>query len=625
MRKLQSFLMGGACIALTSCTLMSPEQPNASAQPPAEIQQPGAVFFLEQARELVEQKHFDQAAELCENTIRDFPAETGAYEYLIQIQIELKQFEAAKKTTQRYATRFPDSLPPILLRAAIYSQQNLLAEAERIYRDGLNQFPESEELLLGLALTLARQKRPDEAANLLDPKLESSDHWSATIYAFRAQIALMSEAEKPEEKKQSLRAAISFLDIATEKAPERPELWLRKSELERAVKDFPAATRSLEKLQTLNPENPKLSQTLAVLYLQQNDYENTRRQIELLLNKHQKEAAEVVDLATRHALATGNAAEATRLSSEAARALPDDMDTQFLHGYTLIHTRQFPAAESALAASRTKQYRDQPNSFDPRLELYYGIALLQQQKTAEAAEVFIELAAQQFDANIADYLQLLRHWQDTETIGLLAGILEQAEQEITDSIYLPYFRALILQQQQKYKPALQAFISAEERAIARNEQEPDFLNDNFYYQFASSYERCGRIKEAEELFRKTIGINPKRADAMNYLAYMWAEHQQHLAEAQELITKALELNPNTGAFIDTLGWIYYQQEKHEQAMEQLLKAAELEPLDPSILDHLGDCSLKLGMPAQARKHWLKSLELHPNETIGAKLDAIPTE
>ena len=81
------------------------------------------------------------------------------------------------------------------------------------------------------------------------------------------------------------------------------------------------------------------------------------------------------------------------------------------------------------------------------------------------------------------------------------------------------------------------------------------------------------------LFQKSIALDPANAaDAYNYLAYMWAEHNLRLDEAEQMIKLALQSDPNNGAYIDTLGWLEYRQGKFDQALVDLLAGrAKIDP------------------------------------------------
>ncbi len=89
-----------------------------------------------------------------------------------------------------------------------------------------------------------------------------------------------------------------------------------------------------------------------------------------------------------------------------------------------------------------------------------------------------------------------------------------------------------------------------------------------------------------------IAIDPKHAEAYNYIGYMYAERGTNLTEALELVQHALALEPENGYFIDSLGWVYYQQGRYPEALRELQRAADRAKDDPVIFDHLGDAYLK---------------------------------
>ena len=49
------------------------------------------------------------------------------------------------------------------------------------------------------------------------------------------------------------------------------------------------------------------------------------------------------------------------------------------------------------------------------------------------------------------------------------------------------------------------------------------------------------------------------------------------SKGSQLIRRALELDPGNGAYVDSLGWLYFKQGKFQEALTELLRAAELLP------------------------------------------------
>ena len=103
-------------------------------------------------------------------------------------------------------------------------------------------------------------------------------------------------------------------------------------------------------------------------------------------------------------------------------------------------------------------------------------------------------------------------------------------------------------------------------------------------------------------------MEPDNSGALNYLGYMLAFRSVRLDEAQQLVLKALEIDPDNGAYLDSLGWVYYQQGKLDQAEGPLVRASERMGDDPTVHDHLGDLYLKLGKTREAIAQWQTSLQ-----------------
>ncbi len=153
---------------------------------------------------------------------------------------------------------------------------------------------------------------------------------------------------------------------------------------------------------------------------------------------------------------------------------------------------------------------------------------------------------------------------------------------------------------------------------------PEILNGDFYFSYGISAEQAGRFAKAAEALRKSIELDPaKAARACNYLGYMWADRGENLDEAEALIRKAVDSEPDNGAYLDSLGWVYFKKGLYAQACKELTRAVELLKADDSVVfDHLGDACEKLGRTAEAVTCWQKALLLDAgNESIAAKIDA----
>jgi tetratricopeptide (TPR) repeat protein len=121
------------------------------------------------------------------------------------------------------------------------------------------------------------------------------------------------------------------------------------------------------------------------------------------------------------------------------------------------------------------------------------------------------------------------------------------------------------------------------------------------------YERMKNYQAAEAEFRKVLALNPDNDAALNYLGFMLADRDVRLDEAREMIVKALSREPNSGAYLDSLGWVYFRQNKLPEAEDKLREALQYMSRDPTVHDHLGEVYFREGKVREAIAQWQSSL------------------
>lgn len=132
-------------------------------------------------------------------------------------------------------------------------------------------------------------------------------------------------------------------------------------------------------------------------------------------------------------------------------------------------------------------------------------------------------------------------------------------------------------------------------------------NEMTWFLLGAIYERQKEFDRAETEFKKVLAVNPKNAPVLNYYGYMLGDLDIRLGEAESLVQRALREEPQNGAYLDSIGWIYYKEGKLAEAEAALRKAVAREPHDPTILSHLGDVYAKSGRMEMAAGEWEKSL------------------
>jgi tetratricopeptide (TPR) repeat protein len=196
--------------------------------------------------------------------------------------------------------------------------------------------------------------------------------------------------------------------------------------------------------------------------------------------------------------------------------------------------------------------------------------------------------------------------------------LDKARQKFGQSFELEFYTGLAYSRQKDYSEAVKHFTAAEVIAKATSPQQ---LTEGFYFQVGAACERKGDYAQAEAHFQKCLKLAPDFADALNYLGYMWVEHDQNLQKAREMIEKAVKAEPKNAAFLDSMAWVLFKLNQPKEALPYALKAAELsEEPDATLYDHLGDIYAALNEIEKAREAWRKSLSVESNKAVQKKLD-----
>ena len=153
-------------------------------------------------------------------------------------------------------------------------------------------------------------------------------------------------------------------------------------------------------------------------------------------------------------------------------------------------------------------------------------------------------------------------------------------------------------------------IASFEELRARDGVNPPLLRST-HLLLSSLYVQKGDIANGEKVLEDLIKLTPDDPTVNNDLGYLYADQGKNLDKAEEMIRKAVAAEPDNAAFLDSLGWVLYKNEKYEEAITHLKKAIELlgEEEDSTIYGHLGDCYAALGNEEEARKAWETALKI----------------
>lgn len=138
-------------------------------------------------------------------------------------------------------------------------------------------------------------------------------------------------------------------------------------------------------------------------------------------------------------------------------------------------------------------------------------------------------------------------------------------------------------------------------------------NTELQYYLGSLYDRVGRRTDSMNMMKKVLAIEAEHVQALNFLAYTYAELSQNLAEAEKMALRAMELQPNDGYILDTVGWVYFKQGQTAEAIRYLEAAHKLKPDESVVAEHLGDAYYVFELSEKAREMYLKAVAVEKDE------------
>jgi len=489
-----------------------------------------------------------------------------------------------------------------LLLGRLYRMSNQGAKAEDAFRKVLNTDPNSKDGLASLARLYYEQGDYDQAIDLLKklPEGELDPQLLAILasayiqtHDFDNAVANYEKALAQDPDNMQLRRAYAeaLMDDAKPAAartelqkilaanPEDGVTYLRLAQLDRQEGRFDQARDELEHARTLMPDN------LEVPYQQ--------AQLEDLLGNQDK-AIEILQNLVKGSEGSKGQYTANEAHTRAV----------FLERLGLIYSSQ--------------------KKFDQALDAFRQITALGNTEAPRGEQLIIDTyrSNHQYAKALEEADGALRQFPKERPLKVLRayvlgeqGHAEEAVRQLQSFLdNTPADRDTYLNIGQVWLQA-KRFPEAEaalKKALALTPNADD--QEIALFMLGSVYERQKQFELAEEQFKKVIKMNPLNASASNYLGYMLADQGVRLEESLKYIKQAVALEPNNGAYIDSLGWVYFKLNRYDLAEPNLEKAARLISNDPTIHEHLGRLYLRMGRKAQAEKEWEQALKEWPDAT-----------
>jgi tetratricopeptide (TPR) repeat protein len=511
-------------------------------------------------------------------------------EHRIDESMLKKSIDEYKKIT----TLDPKDVDSWLMLGRLQKVAQSSVEAQNAYKKALEIDPDNEDALTGLAMVYADLGDNTEAADLLK-KLAAKNPTPRSLQALAGAYEQMREyALAAETLKRTL-------DLNPPNASELKHAMaadLRKAER------FQDALKVYEELVADEPSDAESYLRMSNIYTQLRDFTKARE----AANKAR--AIEPNNLEVRYNEVA--ILESEGKTPEAIQRLKEILDTTAKKNYS----KEERENRILLLERLTGLYRLNDQT-DPAVETLRQVAELDHEKdpmiAAEVVETYRlgkEFAKAQKEADAA-----IKKWPDDRTLRVVRSTL-LADMGQTDAAAADMKKLLdgktdletylglaqVYDKGRKFDDEAKSLDSADKLASNKEDKE------RVWFQRGAMFEKMKKIDLAEAEFRKILEINPDSAATLNYLGYMLADRNVKLTEALALVTKALDKDPNNGAYLDSLGWVYFKLNRLQEAEENLRQAILRTPRDATVHDHMGDVLLREAKVKEAIAQWQLSLQ-----------------
>jgi tetratricopeptide (TPR) repeat protein len=567
---------------------------------------PSTTFLIEDIADLYRQSgRLREAVIEAENALKANPDDMNARRVLARIytqqigdsqsnHIDEAMLKRAVEQYRLITTKDPKDVESWIMLGRLLKISQSPSDSESAFQKALDQDPDNEDALSGLAMVYADTGDAHKASSLLERLTKKNPNprafaLLASSYEQMHEYALAANAYKQAlqldpgriEIKQALAQDLTasnqidealklYQDIARTN-PQDPQAFLRMSQIYSQQKKYALARQASDKAKALDPDNLEVRYNEVGLLVSEGKVQDAITTLKGILDQTAKKnynpaekgyramMLERLGLLYRNVEQYPQAVEAFRQIGVLDPDISARAEAQIIDTYRIAKDYAKADAESAATA---KEYPEDRTLRSVRSEL-----LSDEGKTGEA----IADLKKGLDGNKA---------HDLETWIALANVYEKTH---------------------NFSEMGKALDSAEALASGKDDKV------NVYFMRGVMLERQKKMPEAEAEFRRVLALDPENASALNYLGYMFADENTRLDEAQRFIQRALDQEPNNGAYLDSLGWVYFHMNRLEDAERELLRSVQFMSKDPTIHDHLGDVYFKQGKIKDAISQWQASL------------------
>lgn len=495
-----------------------------------------------------------EAIETFEKCLSIKQDDDGVYFALSELEYTQKNYSLSGEYVKKAYEIDPTNSRYIQDVAYLYYEAKDFENASIYFEKLADIDPHNVDWVYGYAQSLVQNKEYKKAVVVLD-NME-------TVIGVNSQLSIQKYYLYTELKKPDL--ALNEIEEARKVFPDDADLigvlvdyYIENDQENEAIK-------MLEDLVRVSPENHSAQLALADFYYTKGDEDVAFNHLKLAFKSKEMKLDDkmkiLIDLMER----SGDSFDENsfQLAKEMVELYPEDAKSHSIYADFLL---QKGDKESAL-----KEYKKALEYDNAKFPIWNQVLMMEYQMS-------------DFDALYVDSKECLTIFPSITSVYLLNGVSAN--------------------RLKKYDDAIDALSTGKEMIVDDNG-----LKAEFYGQLGDSYFGLKELQQGKNSYVKALELDQSSSLLRNNYSIQLAKAKINLDKAKEMMEEILTSSPNNPVFIDTYGFILFQNKEYKDAMHQFEDALVIDPTDVVIMEHLGDAHALLGKEIIAIDWWKKAKE-----------------
>ena len=506
------------------------------------------------------QGKYDQAIDLFQHCYGLDPTNANVLIELGTFYNVLQEKDKALDFFQRAVSNDPDNYYYNMMLAGLSKELGHTQDVIDIYSHLSQLYPEKLEIRFELANAFAEGGEFRKAIDTLD-ELEKNTgiNEMTALNKFRL-YSMMDEKEQAFEQIKQI----------IEKNPSEPRYLILMGDLYLEENQPKEALKYYERARTVDPDYPALILSMVNYYEKTNDKEAAQAELQKAVTNSSMDVEVKLQLLTRYLAIL----QQSQQDMKQVNALFEDL------------------------------FEQHPNN--SQLNMIYGnVLLLQEDK---------EGAVKQFEKYIEDnpedpsgYEQLLRIALPDQDMEKIKEVTTEALKHLPQEAQFYFYLGAAYFQEGNHPEALKVFEDGLANAVMRN----PIVESDFHGQIGDLNYFLGHKEKAFESYEKSLQLNPQNLPILNNYSYYLSLEKRDLDKAEQMSGITVKAEPTNPTYLDTYGWVLYEQGSYTLAkiyIERAIEHSTEDELSAEVLEHYGDVLFRTGDKEKALEQWQKAKE-----------------